>query len=185
MIPYRFSSVESTITSQLHKICISEKTHIQKGLEYIDTVTKVKQQNRDYYQNIQRTVQVTFKSLHLKYCNQDPNFPVSWGTFFPSNHFMFNTHLRKILRCVHLHSCWAFSAIIECAKKEDIALSLNDYQSFFDCLITDCVNNELAYVAWECSPDHQTICEHMKSKWKKLVSILKDAKDDVTVFSSI
>ena len=28
---------------------------------------------------------------------------------------------------------------------------------------------------------HGTICVHMKSKWNKLVSILKDAKDDVTV----
>ena len=117
------NSVETTITSQLHKIRISEIPHIQKGLEYIDTVTKVKQQNRDYYQNIHRTVQVTFKSLHLKYCNQNPNFPVSWGTFSSLKPFYVeHTSQKDIEMCcckIHLHGRWAIAAIIECA---------NDYQ---------------------------------------------------------
>ena len=75
------NSVESTITSQLHKIPVNQKPRIQEGLQFVDTITRTKQRNRDYYQSIRRTCVPILKPLYLKYCNEIPS-SVSWRTFF-------------------------------------------------------------------------------------------------------
>ena len=75
------NSHETTNTHQVAKIRINQKPHIQNGLDYISSVTVVKMRNRDFLQALWKTVTYTYVSLYNKYCKENPEFPISWGTF--------------------------------------------------------------------------------------------------------
>ena len=124
--------------------------------------------------------------LYLKYCKENPNLTVSWGTFLAVKPFYVrHTDMKDLEMCcckLHLHARLVIAAIIECAKKQNIELPLHDCQSFFEYLMEDCQKEQHAYISWKCTPDHRTICDNMKSKWNSLKALLvKGSANAITV----
>ena len=140
------NSQESANTSQVVKIPVDGKLCMQDCLDFVSTVTVVKQRNRDYYQSIWKTVTVPFKSLYFKYCKENLDFVVSYGTFFSIKPFYVCSASSKDLKMccckLHLHARWAIAALLECAKKKILSCHQKITKVFFSYLTADCAEGE-------------------------------------------
>ena len=70
----------STLTSRPAKIKVSNKPKLQADLPYHDSVTNIKQRNRDFYQSQWLVHCLTILEMYVRYCAEHLN-PVSYGTF--------------------------------------------------------------------------------------------------------
>ena len=72
----------------------------------------------------------------------------------------------------HLHARWSVAALLKLCEKEEIEVPFSDYESFFKHLHADCPTDSLTYISWECTPTSNHQCDHVKSRWKDLVTKL-------------
>ena len=162
-------SFESTNCTQLAKLRVNQKPHIQEGLDFASSVITIRQRNRSFYQSIYEVVELPYKSLYLKFLRDNPDNMVSWGTFFALKPFYVrHTMLKNIEMCCcrqHLHARWVIDAFLQCAKKHDISFAFHNYKPFFTYLYSDCPHQERTYISWECTSDSKSICHHVKEKW--------------------
>ena len=76
-------SIPSTITSRPAKQRVSEKSKIQAGLDYVDTISIIKQRNRHFYESNWYITNETFKALYSKYIQDNTANCVSYERFYP------------------------------------------------------------------------------------------------------
>ena len=63
---------------------------------------------------------------------------------------MRHTTQKELETCVckdHLHGCCSVEALLKQSRKH-VTLPFADYQSFFDCLYTDCPPGNFTYISW-------------------------------------
>ena len=184
---WHLNSQESTNTTNLAKLRHSDKSHIQSGLDFVPTVSVIRQRNRLFYQGIIKTVQLTYKELYVKYIQtHDEQNHVSWGTFLALRPFYIKPNtMKEIEMCcckLHLHARWSIKAFIDCCKLQKFDIGeITSYETFFEHLISDCPRDEHTYVSWECSPDRETLCENIKTKWKDLKDLEEKSNPNATV----
>lgn len=183
------NSVPSTNTTSLAKLRHTDKSHVQTGLEFMSSVSIVRQRNRLFYQSICKTVQNTYKELYIKYLNSNEEHRVSWGTFLALKPFYIKPNtLKEIEMCcckLHLHARWAINALIQNCKLQKIDLgNISDYQSFFSFLNSDCPEDEHAYIAWECFSfvnKKKLLCDDIMKKWQELKLTMETSNPNITV----
>ena len=182
------NSIESTNTKQIAKLRVTEKPHIQTNLEFVSTVTTVRQRNRLFYQSIHKIVEVPFKELFVKYIKENSESDhVSWGTFIALKPFYVrHTSSKDMEMCcckLHLHARWSINALLDCCKLQSIDLGqINDYYSFFDYITSDCQKETTTYVSWQCVSVKNKLCDKIKQKWEELRATVKEASSiNVTV----
>ena len=104
----------------------------------------------------------------------------------------------------HLHARRAVNALVALCKKQEVDLAdINDYDSFFASLTSncpksdtkftgcdckdknktcDCPKKHTTYISWDCAEDQKKTCIHVQDKWEKLKStILPKSEPDSTV----
>lgn len=175
------NSTESTNTTSLAKLRQTDKSHIQANLDFVSTVSIIRQRNRLFYQSICKTVQVTYKELYIKFLNNhDEQHHISWGTFLALKPFYVKPNtLKEIEMCcckLHLHARWSISAFVQCCENQNISLQFSDYGSFFEC-----PNNDLTYISWDCFLDNKTLFNNITRKWQNLILLASNANENVTV----
>jgi len=80
---------------------------------------------------------------------------------------------------IHLHARWSINALLELCKKQSIDLGLvHDYYSFFTFNSSDCENDTITHMSWECVSTKKSLCQHANSKWQQLVNALKESSND-------
>ena len=180
-------SIPSTITSRPAKQRVSEKSKIQAGLDYVDTISIIRQRNRHFYESNWYITNETFKALYSKYIQDNTANCVSYGTFLSLKPFYVrsaNTEDMEMCCCKkHLHARWSIQVLIECCDKQGINLgSISDYYTFFDYLTENCGSEEITNIPWECVSDKNKLCEHIKGRWGTLMQdVLKEEDDTITV----
>ena len=191
-LPYRESvwnlwhmnSFESTNSNQIAKLRVTDKNRIQDGLEFAPSVITIQQRNRSFYQSIYKIVEPPFKTLYQKYIRENPEYPVSWGTFFTLKPFYVrHTTLKDIEMCCcrqHLHArCWSIDAFAECSKKHGVVQPFFEYEYFFKYMYGDCQSESRTHISWECTPNDKSICRHMRSKWESIKDSVKNVEEVV------
>ena len=112
---------ESTNTTQLAKLRVTDRNKIQTNLEFSSFVTIVKQRNKQFYQSIWKIAEKPYKVLYQKFLISNSNFSLSWGSFLALRPFYIcHSTLKDMEICcclLHLHARWSINAIIQCAKK--------------------------------------------------------------------
>ena len=63
------------------------------------------------------------------------------------------------------------------AEKQNIPISFNSYNSFFDYLTQDCPKEPLAYISWDCTRSKKDIYKEVSSKWSVMKEKLLKAAD--------
>ena len=116
----------------------------------MSTVTIVQQRNRNFYQSICKTVQMTYKELFAKFKREhDKRFHGSWGTFIVLRPFYVRHNpLKDIeMRCckLHLHTRWSINTLVDCCKKQVINVGVvENYDSFFKSLTSKSKKDDIA-----------------------------------------
>ena len=49
--------------------------------------------------------------------------------------------------------------------RQGLSLPFTDCFNFFDFLYSDSSKDNFTYISWECTPDKNTACNHISSKW--------------------
>jgi hypothetical protein len=96
------NSTQSTNLSRPAKLKVTDKPKIQFELDFVDTVTIIKQRQREFYQN-RCILTLTIKELYLKYLQSLPDNAVSLGTFLALKPFYIiyiYIAAREISKCV-------------------------------------------------------------------------------------
>ena len=75
-------STASTLISRPAKQRVSLKPKIQTGLKYHDAAVPAIKRNRMFMERNWNIVNETFKCLYTKYSSENPDSPVSYGTFW-------------------------------------------------------------------------------------------------------
>ena len=179
------NSTPSTITSRPAKLKVSDRHHIQSGLDFVDTATEIIQRNRVFKLSHWFIMNDTLKNLWVKYQKEYPDTPVSKGTFIALMPFYVRSATAKDLAmCVckkHLHARWSISALIDCTSKQKIVLPFKDYTTFFEYLTSDCTDcRETTYIKWECTPNKYTFCDKIATKWSEFKQGIISADDKKT-----
>ena len=121
----------STITSRPAKLRVSDKSHIQSGLDFIDAVSIISQRNRNFYESNWMINTKTYKQIYVDYLAPNNDKHVSIGTFMTFKPFyIWGATTNRIEMCCckkHLHACWAINALIDCAKAQNF--DLDSYES--------------------------------------------------------
>ena len=177
---------ESTNTTQLAKLRVTNRNKIQTNLEFSPSVTIVKQRNKQFYQSIWKIAEKPYQVLYRKFLISNSNFSLSWGSFLALRPFYIcHSTLKDMEICcclLHLHARWSINAIIQCAKKQNIPLeSFDSYTMFFKALTEQCSNHDYTYISWQCTPD-KTICQDISSNWECLkLFLVESSNGDLTV----
>ena len=166
-------SIQSTLTSRPAKLKVSDKPKIQLQLEFVDTMTILKNKRGvTFYQNTWMILEQTIKELFINYQLNFKEHPVSYGTFLALKPFYIRgatTSDIEMCCCkMHLHARWAIKALVDCASKQEIPLEFNDYTTFFNSITSNCTTASTTYIGWECTPDKKMICAHVKENWVQL-----------------
>ena len=122
------NSENSTLTTRLVKIRVTDKPKCQEGLEYPSSVTVEKIRNRQFYQSIWKVTSSQLLGLYQKYCEEYPNMMVSKGTFFKLKPFNIRNASKKDMEMclckLHLHIQWAFNSLLEWTRRQTLTLLL-------------------------------------------------------------
>ena len=178
---------ESTNTTQLAKLRVTDQNKIQTNLEFSPSVTIVKQRNKQFYQSIWKIAEKPYQVLYRKFLISNSNFSLSWGSFLALRPFYIcHSTLKDMEICcclLHLHARWSINAIIQCAKKQNIPLeSFDSYTMFFKALTEQCSNHDYTYISWQCTPDKKATSQDISSNWKcPKLFLVKNSNGDVTV----
>ena len=181
------NSQESTNTTNLARLHVTDKSHIQSGLEFVPTVSVTRPRNRLFYQSIRKTVQVTYKELYVEYIhNHEEQHHASWGIFLSLRPYSIKPNTSKeieICCCnLHLHARWSIKAFVECCKLQKIDLhEITSYDTFFNHFTSSCLSDEVAYISWECCSDKTTLCNDIVKNWHSLKSFADKSNSNVTV----
>jgi hypothetical protein len=112
----------STLTSRPAKLKVDQKTHIQSGLDFVDSVNIITQRGRKFYESNWMITIKTLKQLFCEYLEDHIDMQVSWGTFLALRLFYIRSATTSdIEMCCckkHLHARWSINALIDCAKKK-------------------------------------------------------------------
>ena len=177
-------SEESTITTALARLRVSERHGCQQDLEHIPTVRIVKKRNRDFYISIWKTYSVPAVVLYKKYCLENPISIVSYGMFLQLRPFYVrNVSLKDMEMCVckiHLHARWCISSMLKIFNKASIGLPFDSYNTFFDILYSNCDHIDNTYKPWYCTPDKNTICEHISINFNNIMSQMEALDEKIT-----
>ena len=164
-------SDESTNTTYLARLHVSEKPKCQIDLGFMSTVTKVIKRNLQFYQSIWKTVSVPMFLLYKKYCEENSDHVVSKGTFDNLKPFYVrNASLKDMEMCcckLYLHARWSIRALLESAKKLGIAILPEDYKSFFALLSTECDDDDNTYISWKCTQTKKQCMSMQKKNGKR------------------
>ena len=175
----------STLTTSLASLCVSDKPGIQEELAFADTVKEKTKRNRKYYESIWRTLSVPVLELWAKCCKENSDHKVSSGTFLNLKLFYVRTASRKDMEMcvckVHLHTRTCISAIVIIANKLEIDIPFTCYKTFFEMLYVHCNKGDQTYIAWECTSDKKTVCNHIEARFSELVKNLTSVDEQVTV----
>jgi len=178
------NSTQSTNLSRPAKLKVTDKPKIQFELDFVGTVTIIKQRQREFYQN--RCILIlTIKELYLKYLQSLPDNAVSLGTFLALKPFYIRAASTKDIKmCVckkHLHARWSIQALVNLAEKQQIDIgTIKNYDTFFEYLTELCGKEESTYIDWECVDDKNLLCAHIEGKWNNLKEKLLDNDDGKT-----
>lgn len=82
---------------------------------------------------------------------------------------------------LHLHTQWAFKALIEWARSVEQPLNTSDYRGILSTLTQDCEAEEHTYICWECTPDKEHMCKHIKLRWQELKAQFAEHDNGKTV----
>jgi hypothetical protein len=174
------------MTSRPAKLRVTERSILQNGLDFIDSVTTIKQRGKDFFCNNWFITQETVRELLVKYLKAHPSNPVSRGYFHELKPFYIrHTTPKDIEMCVcksHLHARWAVQALIDCASEQNICLNqIHDYNTFNEYLTSDCTSDEFTYIEWKCTPSKNQACRHIIGKWEELKNSVSNNDKNVTV----
>ena len=180
---------ESTNTTQLAKLRVSNRNKTHTNLEFSPSVTIRKQRNKQFYQSIWTIAEKPYKVLYQKFLISNPNFSISWGFFLSLRPFYIrHSTLKDMEMCCclpHLHARWSINEIIQCAKKQNIPLeSFDSYTTFCKAFksFLQCSNHDYTYISWQCTPDKKTTCQDISSNWECLkLFLIESSNGDVTV----
>lgn len=181
------NSTASTLTTRLAKLRISKKPKLHTGLQFVDTVNVVTQRNIRFYENNWYITTRTNQELYKQYIIENPTMPVSSGTFFNLKPFYVRGATKsdfEMCCCkLHLHARWAISALLKLCMKAEISLPefINSYETFLAHLSEDCAIDANTYISWECTPDKNSICEHISFKWDNFKTFFQTFKTELTV----
>ena len=113
---------------------------------------------------------------------------VSFGTWFALKPFYVRVVTTKdVEMCVcktHLHAHRAVNALVALCKKQEVDLAdINDYDSFFASIRSNCPKSDTTYISWDCTEDKKKPCQdNVQDKWERLKStVLPKSKPDSTV----
>ena len=168
---------------------MTDKPKIQKGLDFVDSVTINETQNRFFYESIKHTVTTTYRKLYAKFlleCRDGE--AVSWGVFNYLKSFYVTSATEKDLEmCVckkHLHGRWSIAALLENAEKQNIDTGdINDYYSLLEHLTKSCPPEEGTHISWACFENETRMCEDVKRRWDELKTKLMEQDDGETKVS--
>ena len=180
------SSQQSTLTTHISKLRVSDKPKIQEGLDFVDSVTINKYRNCFFYESIKHTVTTTYRKLYTKFlleCKDEES--VSWGTFNSLKPFYITSATEKDLEmCVckkHLHGRWSIAALLENAVKQNIDTGdINDYYSLLEHLTKSCPPENGTYISWSCFENETQMCEDVRSRWEMLKAKFMEQDDGKT-----
>ena len=69
--------------------------------------------------------------------------------------------------------------MIDCAKEQNLDLSnVTAHSAFPDFLTNSCEKESTTYQTWKCTPNKNTICSDIETKWKDLKNFFKCASDN-------
>ena len=125
-------------TQNIAILRVTDKPCIQTNLEFVSTVTTIRQQNHLFHQSTYKIVEIPLKELFVKYIKENSESDhVSWRTFIALKPFYVRRASSKDMEMccckLHLHNRWPMDALLECCKLQSIDLGqVNDYYSFFD-----------------------------------------------------
>ena len=104
---------------------------LQRGLDFLDSVRKIKQRGKDFITSNWYTTQSTIRELLAKYKKEHPLNPVSYGYFHLLKPFYIRHDTQKDLEmCVckhHLHARWAVDALVTNARQQGIRNEINEF----------------------------------------------------------
>ena len=114
-------STPSTITSRPAKLKVSDKCKIQTNLEFVDTVTFVKNKRGIlFYLNPWRFTNDTTKCLYTKFLETHREHSVSYGTFLSLKPFYVRgATANDVEMCcckMHLHARWSIQVLLRLFK---------------------------------------------------------------------
>ena len=170
------NSLQSTITSRPASLRVTDKSKIQGELEFADTTVIVMKRKCQFYQSHWFITNHTHKELFINHLNENKDSPVSLGTFLALKPFYVRppSDKDKGMCCCkkHLHARWSLAVLLKLCEKQEIEIWFSDYESFFKHLHADCPTDSLTYISWECTPTSKHQCDHVKNRWKDLVTKL-------------
>ena len=172
----------STLTSRPAKQKISVKSKIQTGLEYHDVAEPVIQCNHMFMEDNWYTVNETIKCLYSKYSSENPDSPVSYGTFLKFKPFYVRSVTTKFVEMCccekNLHVRWAVSTLLQLCKQQKFEPSFIDYYSFFNAISSSCAKAFSIRIVLKIK---RFFCSHASKKWSEIKKLIEKCDPNKTV----
>ena len=176
---------ESTITTSLGRLRVTDKPGVQEDLEFASSVEGLLTRNKPFYRSLWKTYTVPLLELYRKYCVENEEQKVSIGKFIGLRPFYVRSvTLKDMEMCcckLHLHMRWSVNALIKIASKLEIDLPFNNYTSFFQLLYSDCEELDNTYISWSCTPNMKSICKEIATNFETTLLLLDGSDPNVTV----
>jgi hypothetical protein len=148
----------------------------------------IQQRKKNFYIGQWKLTTKTYKELWIKYMKENPDYPVSWGSFtYLRSFYVQSANTKDIEVCcckVHVEAQRSIDAFIKLCQEQTINIhDIQNYETFFEYLQTVCdTTDESSYVDWKCTPDKNTTCEQIKKRWEELSQeAIRKSDPDVTV----
>ena len=180
-------SDESTMTTVLVRLRVSEQPACQNDLEYSSTVRIVTKRNTEFNQSIWKTYWVPIVILHKKFHQDHAANIVSMGLFLNLRPFYIrNLSLKDIEMCcckLHLDGRWSVIAITRIAAKLEIQLEVCDdimrnFSTIMNLLLT-ADEKTIAFTRFEKQLQYDSDRQMIKNKKNKPVEKLVAVKEQV------
>ena len=180
-------SDESTLTTVLARLRVTERPVVQEDLPFHGDVQKVLIRNREFFKHQWSTYSVPVVELYQKYCRENPDKRLSLGKFISLRPFCIRTVSHKdIEMCcckLHLHMRWSVNALLKIASKMEITLPFTNYTSFFQLLYANCDNIDNTYISWSCIPNKKNLCQDIVSNFNTHTEILRNSETTTVPFT--
>ena len=166
-------SFPSTNTTKTARIYCKSVPSLQKDLDFVDSVSKLKKRKIEQYENLCHTTEKPYQSLCNKYNTENFLTPVSYGTFLALKPFYIKpAGVKDIEVCVckiHLHMRNCVKALVQLPSKLNIPQHFSGYKSFFEFLSQNCPTTENSlYVPWECTLNPSILCDQITDAWNHI-----------------